>query len=104
MNIHGLVDRMTPRRSRRDKRLIAAAVDACLEPVWLRVNEQLDLLGPAESRGYIRARAFHVVRKQLESLKTADRVRRRVAPTVVDEIIQAVLLRSSRLATVCRAA
>lgn len=46
--------------------LIKTIVDRCEPTVWESVNARAILMGPAEARGYIRARAAAVVGNQVE--------------------------------------
>gem|GEM_PF-1969040 len=67
--ISWLIDWSPKRRSRRQ--VAQAAADIALRllpPVWQLVALPAASMGPDETRGYVRARAQHVVRPEVESM------------------------------------
>ena len=60
------------RISRRIDTLAAAVADQCRDRVYLRLSAHVATMGHAEARGYVRARAAAVVRREVGAVLWAE--------------------------------
>ncbi|HUG70098.1 MAG TPA: hypothetical protein VMM76_20275 [Pirellulaceae bacterium] len=67
--------------------------DRCIDGVWQRVQYEIGTLGPAEVRGYIRARGIAVVQPQLVSAATRHEVLEHLRPQLHALTLEAVIQR-----------
>jgi hypothetical protein len=79
--------------------------------VWQRVVERIDTLGPAESRGYLRARAASIILAETDRLIEQEgtlvaRMRERVIAAATDSLVETIVvqLASQRAGKVSRRA
>lgn len=67
--------------------------DQCVDAVWQRVQYEIGTLGPAEVRGYIRARGVAVVQPQLVSAAARHEVLEHLRPQLYALAVEAVIQR-----------
>ena len=71
--------------------------DRCVSPVWDRVQQRADSLGPTEAKGYIRARASSIVHRQAIRViaetghVVSDSIRQGIIDLATDQVVQSTI-------------